>query len=360
MAQDHSRAIARVIVAQMAQGAGFERLQASAHESLADLLMRFMAELGSASHSYAELACRTSTNLSDVLLAFEDMGVRLEDLIQYANAEEEVPFAWPVAKYPVSKRPLTLPTFADRKEEAPKHIPDYLPAFPDKHTYVETPAYAAHEKDARKQRAAADAAKRKAETALVKLHQRQTALQAANAATEASAAAEKTGAPVLGADTNPFLLQPLWEDQASTGAKPDGSLPVSSTAQMASPEATANTDSLTEAIGLSKKDENWKVEWLEVEADAVGAQFGEAAPAAPFSLDWAAGVRAKAVASASHLGFEDAYAMQKEASPEPTAAGRKRKLTAKGKGRAQDPTVMRAEQILAMGGQIGAGPDDDV
>lgn len=35
-------------------------------------------------------------------------------------------------------------------------------------------------------------------------------------------AAEKTGAPVLGADTNPFLLQPLWEDQASTGAKPDG------------------------------------------------------------------------------------------------------------------------------------------
>ncbi len=105
MAQDYSRAIARVIVAQMAQGAGFERLQvcktcpvpfhprlcksseyawqhvgmykamqssslclqASAHESLADLLMRFVAELGTASHSYAELACRTSTNLSDVV-----------------------------------------------------------------------------------------------------------------------------------------------------------------------------------------------------------------------------------------------------------------------------------------------------
>ena len=36
------------------------------------------------------------------------------------------------------------------------------------------------------------------------------------------------------------------------------SLPVSSTAQRALPEATANTNSLTEAIGLSKKDENWK------------------------------------------------------------------------------------------------------
>lgn len=50
-----------------------------------------------------------------------------------------------------------------------------------------TPAYAAHEKDARKQRAAADVAKRKAETALVKLHQRQSALQTGTAATEPSA-----------------------------------------------------------------------------------------------------------------------------------------------------------------------------
>jgi hypothetical protein len=40
-----------------------------------------------------------------------------------------------------------------------------------------TPAYAAREKDARKQKAAANAAKRKAETALVNLHRRQAALQ---------------------------------------------------------------------------------------------------------------------------------------------------------------------------------------
>lgn len=36
--------------------------------------------------------------------------------------QEEVPFAWPVAKYPVSKRPLTLPTFADRKEVCPSAL----------------------------------------------------------------------------------------------------------------------------------------------------------------------------------------------------------------------------------------------
>lgn len=39
-------------------------------------------------------------------------------------------------------------------------------------------------------------------------------------------AAEKVGAPVLGADTNPFLLQPLWEDQPPSEARPDRCIPL--------------------------------------------------------------------------------------------------------------------------------------
>lgn len=42
-------------------------LQVGAHEVLADLLMRYMAELSSTSHSYAELAGRTATNICDVV-----------------------------------------------------------------------------------------------------------------------------------------------------------------------------------------------------------------------------------------------------------------------------------------------------
>lgn len=42
-------------------------MQVGAHEVLADLLMRYMAELSSTSHSYAELAGRTATNVSDVV-----------------------------------------------------------------------------------------------------------------------------------------------------------------------------------------------------------------------------------------------------------------------------------------------------
>ena len=80
-----------------------------------------------------------------------------------------------------------------------------------------TPAYAAHDKDVRKQRLAADAAKRKAEEALVALHARQTAPEAApNQAAHDSVA----GAPAQGpeAEINPFLRRPLWEEQPSAPA----------------------------------------------------------------------------------------------------------------------------------------------
>ena len=50
------------------------------------------------------------------LLAFEDMGVRVEELMQYAAAEDEVAFAHPVTAYPVAKRPALPPSFADRSE----------------------------------------------------------------------------------------------------------------------------------------------------------------------------------------------------------------------------------------------------
>ena len=61
----------------------------------------------------------------------------------------------------------------------------------------------------RKQRLAADAAKRKAEEALIKLHARQTAPEAApDQAAPAGAPAQTPEAEI-----NPFLRRPLWEEQ---------------------------------------------------------------------------------------------------------------------------------------------------
>jgi transcription initiation factor TFIID subunit 8 len=87
MAEDFSRHIARVVASQVAEASGFDACQDSAIEILGDLLMRYLATVCSGSHSYAELAGRSQSNLSDVLLAMEDLGVTPEDLHQHMQLQ---------------------------------------------------------------------------------------------------------------------------------------------------------------------------------------------------------------------------------------------------------------------------------
>ena len=52
-------------------------------------------------------------------------------------------------------------------QEPPAHIPAFLPAFPDKHTYVATPAFAGNAKDAKRQRADAGKARKQVRRAVL-------------------------------------------------------------------------------------------------------------------------------------------------------------------------------------------------
>lgn len=65
----YSRAVAKVAIAQIAEAAGFEGIQASANDTLAELMLRYIVELGSAAHSYAELAGRSGFNVVDLVRA---------------------------------------------------------------------------------------------------------------------------------------------------------------------------------------------------------------------------------------------------------------------------------------------------
>lgn len=67
MADKYSRQVARIAVAQMAETVGFDGVQESAVEVLADLMLRYIAQLASASHSYAEIAGRTDCNINDLV-----------------------------------------------------------------------------------------------------------------------------------------------------------------------------------------------------------------------------------------------------------------------------------------------------
>lgn len=196
MSEDYSRHVARVVAAQVAEASGFDACQDSAVEVLGDLLLRYLSTLCSSSHGYAELAGRSQCNLADVMLALEDLGVTPEDLLQHtqyqvcrqvytrhtrcrpapataahhtpatpatpaarmlctthtATQASGVPFAHTLAEYPVHAQTALPPTFADRREPHAPHIPPFLPAFPDPHTYQHTAAFAGHATDPHKQR----------------------------------------------------------------------------------------------------------------------------------------------------------------------------------------------------------------
>eukprot|EP00898_Chlorokybus_atmophyticus_P004069 jgi/Chlat1/4663/Chrsp3S05613 len=170
--ENFARAIAKIVVSQTAQALGFEAIQRSASETLADILLKYLSEVGHSAHAYAEHAGRTESNLFDILLALEGLGTTVEDLMLYVQHADEIPFARALPKFPALRKPRELPTFAETNEEPPSHIPKFLPAFPDPHTYKSTPVYHKRDRDPQKERVARVQEKRQVEDALVRLHDR--------------------------------------------------------------------------------------------------------------------------------------------------------------------------------------------
>lgn len=91
MAEEYSRAIARVVAAQLAELEGFDAVQESSIEVLSELLLRYLSELCRSAHEYAEMAGRTDSNVADVVLALEDMGTTVPELQQYLAALQKTP-----------------------------------------------------------------------------------------------------------------------------------------------------------------------------------------------------------------------------------------------------------------------------
>lgn len=88
MADDFSRSIARVVVAQIAEGTGFDTCQESAVDILADLLLRYLSTVCASSHSFAEQAGRSQANLADTLLSLEELGVTADDLHSHIQLQQ--------------------------------------------------------------------------------------------------------------------------------------------------------------------------------------------------------------------------------------------------------------------------------
>lgn len=69
MADDYAYQAAKTSARALAGAAGFDVVQHSCLDILAGLIVRYMRELGTGSHHYAELAGRSETNPVDVVRA---------------------------------------------------------------------------------------------------------------------------------------------------------------------------------------------------------------------------------------------------------------------------------------------------
>lgn len=191
-AGDFGSAISTTAVAQICGGVGFEGFNESALDSLASSAIRYICDLGKTSKFYANLAGRTECNIFDVVQGMESLGMSLRfsgasdihggcvvisgtirEIEDYIDTVEEIPFAQPVSRFPVIRKPRMIPSFLQMGETpSSKHIPDWLPALPDPHTYIRTPVWNERVSDPRADKIELARQHRKAERSLLNLQQR--------------------------------------------------------------------------------------------------------------------------------------------------------------------------------------------
>ncbi|KAI3996832.1 hypothetical protein MKX01_021108 [Papaver californicum] len=230
-------AIARIAVAQICETYGFQSFQQSALESLSDIAIRYLCELGKTAHFYANLTDRTECNVFDIIQGFEDLGSAhgftgasdvnrcstssgtVTEIIQFVNYTEEIPFARPVPQFPVTKHRKPTPSFLQMSEiPEGKHIPNWLPAFPDRHTYTHSPTSSEREIDRRKEknhRSEELRQHKKSEWSLLNLHQR---LACNGLVATTSTDPEDAAKAKHAADSNPYLAPPLQLGEMDTSS----------------------------------------------------------------------------------------------------------------------------------------------
>ncbi|OEL18767.1 Asparagine synthetase domain-containing protein 1 [Dichanthelium oligosanthes] len=159
---EFGRAVARAAVAQALEAAGFDCAHRSAVDAVVDVLLRYISHLGRSAAFHANLAGRALANELDVIQALEEVGADTDgfagaaatghclagsgvvrDLMAFVDSKAEVPFARQLPRFPVPRvQPQPAASFAAAgRETGMRHVPEWLPVFPDPHTYVRTEAW---------------------------------------------------------------------------------------------------------------------------------------------------------------------------------------------------------------------------
>lgn len=230
--EEFARAFVKVAVAQICESEGFQSFQQSALETLSDVTVRYIRDIGKTAHLYANQAGRTESNVFDIIQGLEDLGLAqgflgasdiehclassgtVRELAQYVGESEQIPFAYSLPQFPVVKDRKLTPSFLQIGEEPPgEHIPAWLPAFPDSGTYAQLSTPNDRTTELKMAKIEQENQLRKPERSLLNLNQwlasneleGSSSVDAGDAAKANQAAAKAKQA----AESNPFLAAPL-------------------------------------------------------------------------------------------------------------------------------------------------------
>ncbi|KAF5201380.1 Transcription initiation factor tfiid subunit [Thalictrum thalictroides] len=216
---DYGRAISKIAVSQICENVGFESLQQSSLDLLSEITLRYLRDLGKTAHFYANIAGRSDCNVFDIIQGLEDLGPSqgdvkgsfessstVKEIMQYVSLDDN-PFAQDVTQFPLIKRQKPTPSFLQVGETPEKeHIPAWLPAFPDRHTYIHTPVWNERKTDPRTDKIEQARQRRKEERSLFSLQQR----LACNGSSVFATTKHVDYAPgKQRSESNPFLAPPL-------------------------------------------------------------------------------------------------------------------------------------------------------
>ncbi|PIK41833.1 putative transcription initiation factor TFIID subunit 8 [Apostichopus japonicus] len=133
----HRRALS-VAVAALCRDAGFDSSTESCIETLTEIVQSYIIEFGRSSKSFSELTGRTMPMVTDVAMAVSQMGSDISNLREYQRKLSRVKIPKQEMMYPTGT-PATLET--GQRKKHPSYVPDYLPVFPDPHTYIKTATF---------------------------------------------------------------------------------------------------------------------------------------------------------------------------------------------------------------------------
>uniref|UniRef100_F1L4B2 Transcription initiation factor TFIID subunit 8 n=1 Tax=Ascaris suum TaxID=6253 RepID=F1L4B2_ASCSU len=132
------RKVLRQAVAAICKQAGFEIIESSILELLTHMISSYILEMGVVTRQFTELAGRTISTPSDVVMALIDLGIavtELPDFLAKCRSQGSLVIAQPKVQAP----PATpIPLRVGNARPHHPHIPDSLPPFPDPHTYIRT------------------------------------------------------------------------------------------------------------------------------------------------------------------------------------------------------------------------------